>query len=66
MSGPREFRAKFYGRVPNPDEWKAWLKMKLAECEEGWDSVGDYDFSVGRAQEYINSWPKIFTEEGGI
>ena len=64
-NGPRDFREKMYNRVPELEEWKAWLEMKLAELED-MDCGCDLSFSLGRAQDYINSWPQIFDEGGGI
>lgn len=66
-SGPREFREKYYGRLPTLEEYKDYLRMKLEEAEEGyWDSQCDFQFAMGRLQDYVNSWPPIFNEFGGI
>ena len=64
-NGPRDFREKMYGRIPTFEEYKAYLEMKLKELDH-MDCGCDLDFSMGRLQEYVNSWPPIFNEEGGI
>ena len=65
MSGPREFREKMYGRVPDLDEYREYLAYKLKETYE-MDCGCDLTFAQGRLQEYVNSWPPIFDEKGGI
>lgn len=65
MSGPKEFRETMYGRVPTFEEYREYLKMKLEELED-MDCSCDLTFAQGRLQEYVNSWPPIFNEEGGI
>lgn len=65
VSGPKEFRKKMYGRVPTFEEYKEYLKMKLDELDD-MDSGCDLVFAQGRLQDYVNSWPPIFDENGGI
>jgi hypothetical protein len=65
MSGPKEFREKMYGRVPTLEEYRAYLTMKLEELDH-MDCGCDFTFAQARLQEYVNSWPTILNEEGGI
>jgi hypothetical protein len=65
MSGPKEFRETMYGRVPTLKEYREYLQYKLSELD-GMDCGCDLDFAQGRLQEYVNSWPQIFNEQGGI
>ena len=65
-NGPKAFREKMFGRLPTLEEWIAYLEMKLEEAKEGWDDQGSFDFHLGRTQEYVQSWPQIFDEGGGI
>jgi hypothetical protein len=65
MSGPREFRRNMYGRIPTSKEYVAYLKMKLKQAKEI-DSDGDMQWEMARLQGYVNSWPPILDEEGGM
>jgi len=65
MSGPKEFRETMHGRVPTLEEYREYLTYKLAETYE-MDCGCDLSFAQARLQEYVNSWPPILNEHGGI
>lgn len=50
---------------PTAEEFIAALRASLKYCEEA-DDQGSIDFEMSRWQDYVDSWPQILDEEGGI
>lgn len=51
--------------LPSHEEFIQLLRESLEYCEKADDS-GSIDHEMARWQEYINSWPPICDEYGGI
>ena len=51
--------------APSAEEFIEALEKSLQYCKEA-DDLGSIDFEMGRWQEWVNTWPQIFDEGGGI
>lgn len=52
-------------KIPDRFEFIEHLKASYELCHSA-DDAGTIDHEMARWQEWVNSWPKIGTEEGGI
>ncbi len=53
------------GKLPTEEEFVKALRDSVEYCESA-DDRGSVDFEMGRWQEWVKTWPQIFTPEGGI
>lgn len=53
------------GDIPTVEEFVKELEESLEYCKEA-DDMGSVHFCMGRWQEWVNTWPQIFNEDGGI
>lgn len=51
--------------LPSHEEFIQCLKDSLKYCEEA-DDIGSIGHEMARWQEYVNTWPPIYDEEGGL